>query len=149
MNEFEKPPSKAEGQPIYTPEQIEMAQKLAQSTHKGQKFKRLDAYLDLIEYLEDGEAIETLVFGEYGWGGYGEDTEFIPKEKQGVLMTLEEAKPMMHGWTYDCGYGSPQCYATYVWTNRRVIWVTQYDGPTTLNSAPRHPINCIPDMPGG
>ena len=149
MNEFEKPPIKADGQPVYTPEQIEMAQKLAQSTHKGQKFKRLDAYLDLIEYLAEGETVEAIVFGEYGWGGFMEDDVHIPKEKQGIVMTLDKAEPMMRGWTYDGGYGSPQCYATYVWTNKRVIWVTQYDGSTTLDSAPRHPIACIPDMPGG
>jgi len=109
----------------------------------------MNAYKDLIDYLEDGEVVEALVFGEYGWSGYSEDTIFVPKDKQGVLLTLEEAEPMMHGWTYDGGYGAPQCYATYIWTNKRVIWVTQYDGSTGLDSMPRNPLACKPDMPGG
>lgn len=109
----------------------------------------MNAYKDLIDYLEEGEVVDGIVFGEYGWGGHREDTKFVPKDKQGVLLTLAQAEPMMDGWTYDGGYGAPECYATYVWTNKSVIWVTQYDGSTTLNSAPRHPVSCIPDMPGG
>jgi hypothetical protein len=109
----------------------------------------MNAYDDLMEELEEGEVVEALVFGEYGWGGYGEDTEFIPKDKKNVLLTLEEAKPMMDGWTYYGGYGAPDCYATYVWTNKRVIWVTQYDGSTNLSSAPRSPVACEPAMYGG
>ena len=112
-----------------------------------------NAYNDLMEYLEDDETIECLVFGKYGWGGYAEErlgvTPPVPKDKQGILLTIEEAKPMMQGWTYECGYGAPECYATYVWTNKRVIWVTQYDGSTSLNSAPRMPVACMPNMPGG
>jgi hypothetical protein len=108
-----------------------------------------NAYEDLIDYLDKDEFVEGLVFGEYGWSGYSEDTIFVPEDKQGVLLTLQEAKPMMDGWRYYGGYGAPLCYATYIWTNKRVIWVTQYDGSTTLDSMPRHPIKCIPDMPGG
>jgi hypothetical protein len=109
----------------------------------------MNAYEDLMKFLDEGEAVEALVFGEYGWGGYSEDTIFVPKDKQGVLLTLEDAKPMMDGWTYYGGYGAPQCYATYVWTNKRVIWVTQYDGSTDLCDAPRSPIACKPNMYGG
>jgi len=111
----------------------------------------MNAYNDLMRELEEGETVEGIVFGEYGWGGFGEEDcdNPIPKDKIGVLLTLEEAKPLMDGWSYDGGYGSPDCYATYVWTNQRVIWVTQYDGSTNLDSAPRNPVTCMPDMPGG
>ena len=109
----------------------------------------MNAYEDLMKFLEDEEVVEALVFGEYGWSGYSEDTIFIPKDKQKVLMTLEEAKTIMDGWTYYGSFGAPKCYATYVWTNKRVIWVTQYDGSTCLDSMPRHPLNCLPEMPGG
>jgi len=112
---------------------------------------KLNAYKDLLNELEDGEVVEAVVFGEYGWSGYNEEgcDNPVPKEKQGVLLTLEQAKPLMDGWSYDGGYGSPECYATYVWTNQRLIWVTQYDGSTCLDSAPRNPTACIPSMPGG
>lgn len=114
------------------------------------------AYTDLMDYLSDfaeEETVEGIVFGDYGWDGYKEDGLedglAVPNEKKGILMTLEEAKPMMNSWRFYGGHGAPECYAVYIWTNKRVIWVTQYDGATTLDSAPRNPCNIIPEMPGG
>lgn len=122
------------------------------------------AYEELQEYLDEGEVVEAVVFGSWGWGGYDEpncnydedDAEFpagnnpaVPYGKRGVLLTLEEAEPFMKSWTFYGGYGSPDCYATYIWTDRHVIWVTQYDGSTSLSCAPRHPLAIVPGMPGG
>lgn len=112
--------------------------------------KDLNAAHDLTKFLEEGEVVEAVVFGEYGWSGYKEDViNPIPENKRGVVLTWDQAQPLMQGWSFYGGYGAPECYATYVWTNRRVIWVTQYDGSTSLDSAPRSPMPCIPDMPGG
>jgi len=112
--------------------------------------EKLNAYDELMEFLESGEVVEGIVFGEYGWGGYGEKANRkVQRKHHGKLMSIEEAKPLMDDWSFYGGYGSPECNATYVWTNKRVIWVTQYDGSTTLDSAPRHPIDCMPNMPGG
>ena len=55
----------------------------------------------------------------------------------------------MKSWSFWGGYGAPQCYAIYAWSNQRVFWVTQYDGSTSLNFAPRIPIDTMPSMPGG
>lgn len=110
---------------------------------------KLNAYKDLMKYFEDNEIVEGIVFGKYGWSGYkGEDSP-IKEHHQGVLMSIEEAKPLMFGWSFYGGFGAPECNATYIWTNKRCIWVTQYDGSTCLDSMPRHPVSCIPDMPGG
>lgn len=110
----------------------------------------MNAYEELLKFIEDDEVVEGIVFGEWGWGGYGEpENASVPKDKMGVLLTLEQAKPMMMDWCFDGGYGAPDCYATYIWTNKHVIWVTQYDGSTTLDFAPRHPTNVMPSMPGG
>jgi len=116
----------------------------------------LSAYKDLMEFLEPDEQVEKIVFGEWGWGhgrtelGYGEpDPPPVPFDKRGVALTLDESKPYMSGWSFDGGYGAPNCYAVTVWTNRRVIWVTQYDGSTCLDSARRNPENYWPSMPGG
>ena len=109
----------------------------------------MNAFKDLIKYMEKDESIEAIVFGPWGWDGFEETTEFVPKKRQGIVLTIDEAKNYMKGWTFECGFGAPLCYATYIWTNKRVIWVTQYDGSTTLCSAPRNPTNTIPDMPGG
>jgi len=119
------------------------------------------AWAELLGYLEPGETVEALVFGAWGWGSEPEpgcewepyDTEPspppVPFNKRGVPLSLVEAGPMMLAWKFRGGYGSPTCYATWIWTDRRVIWVTQYDGSTRLSSMPRHPCNSMPYMPGG
>ena len=96
--------------------------------------KDTNAYEDLMNYLDKGEVVEGLVFGEYGWSGYREEANFVPKDKQGVLLTLEEAKPMMDGWRYYGGFGAPLCYATYIWTNDYRDWETDRKS-TRLNSS--------------
>lgn len=112
--------------------------------------KKLDAYQELLECLEEGEVVEAIVFGEWGWGGYREPKDIpIQKDMQGIVLTPEQARPLMKGWTFYCGYGAPQSYAANIWTNKRVFWVTEYDGSTTLDSAPRNPTAYIPEMPGG
>lgn len=110
----------------------------------------MNAWEELNAFLVTGETIEAIVFGQYGWNGYGEpQPPAVPAEKQGVILTPAEAEPLMKSWKFYGGYGSPNCYAVYVWTSARVIWVTQYDGSTSLSSAPRNPTQCIPVMPGG
>jgi hypothetical protein len=121
----------------------------------------MGAYGELMAEMQDGEAIEAIVFGPWGWGwgpaegkewtpGFSEpDPSPVPFALRGRVLTIEEAEPMMQSWSFFGGYGSPDCYATYIWTDRRVLWVTQYDGATGLSSAPRHPVSTMPDMPGG
>ena len=121
----------------------------------------MSAERELLEYLSDGEVVEAVVFGPWGWGsapddgkpwepGYCEpEPPAVPYEKRGVVLSWEEARGLMQTWDFYGGYGAPDAYATYVWTNRRVIWVTQYDGSTSLSSAPRNPSPDMPNMPGG
>ena len=110
-----------------------------------------DAAQDLADFLDDGEVVEGIVFGGWGWGGGFREPEEppVPESIQGAVLSVEEAVQYMHGWSFYGGLGSPDCYATYIWTDKRVIWVTQYDGETRLDSAPRHPSDCMPDMSGG
>lgn len=54
-----------------------------------------NAYQELTESLQEGEKVEALVFGDWGWGGYKESEDPLPKEKRGVILTLEEAEPFM------------------------------------------------------
>jgi len=109
----------------------------------------MNAYSELLDEMEVGEEIEAIVFGDWGWGGYGETFDAIPSVVKYKILAPEDAAPYMEGWSFYGGYGSPDCYAVYVWTNKRVLWVTQYDGATGLDSAHRNPIDCKPDMPGG
>lgn len=129
-----------------------------------------NAYDDVIAFLDNDEEVEAVVFGPWGWGsspneeddwdyGFmepGEGTEgepaaspFVPFDRRGVVLSWDEAQQYMQGWSFYGGHGSPDCYATYIWTNKNVLWVTQYDGATGLDSMPRHPFDVIPNMPGG
>ena len=109
----------------------------------------MGAYNDLMTFLEKDEHVEAVVFGQWGWDGFGEpDPPPFPHKFFGKALTLAAAKPWMEGWYFDGGYGHPKCYAVNIWTSKRVIWVTQYDRSTRLDSAPRNPIDAMPYMPG-
>jgi hypothetical protein len=116
----------------------------------------VNAYQELSAFLEADEQVEALVFGNWGWDsgddepGYGEPSPPpVPFDMRRKVLTLEQAEPLMQSWRFRGGYGAPECYAVTVWTNRRVIWVTQYDGSTRLSAALRNPEPCNPYMPGG
>lgn len=128
----------------------------------------MDAAKDVLELMEPGEAPLYIVFGPWGWGsaptdgegwrgGYSEpgcdeddgQSPPVPFALRGKLLPWNEATPFMAGWSFHGGYGSPACYAVYIWTDRRVFWVTQYDGATELDYAPTVPAACMPNMPGG
>lgn len=102
-----------------------------------------------IEELAGGELVEAVVIGEMGWGDYGK--ERVPnyaEQPKGVLLSWEEAKRWLN-YDFSDGYGAPECNAVFVWTTNKVMWVTQYDGSTCMNSAPRNPVAVMPHMPGG
>lgn len=95
------------------------------------------------------EEIVGIAIGAFGWDGFREeDIERKAEVRRGVVLTWGEAEPMLD-YEYHVGYGSPECDAICLWTPTRVIWVTQYDGSTHFSSAPRNPIDHMPDMPGG
>lgn len=117
---------------------------------RGREFK--SAYEELLEFLRPDETVEAIVFGDFGWSGFApgelgydeQDPPPVPFDKRRIVMTLEQAKPYMQSWEFEGGFGAPECYETYVWTNQRVIFVSEYDGSTGLNSVPRNPIECDP-----
>ena len=110
----------------------------------------MSAYEELKELLKEGEVVEAIIFGPYGWNGYLEpNPNPVPHDLFGKILSLEKAKPYMEDWSFYSDYGAPRCYAVNIYTNQRVFWVTQYDGCTNLDSAPRNPVEgIIPYMPG-
>ncbi|CAK9036191.1 Uncharacterized protein SCF082_LOCUS21633 [Durusdinium trenchii] len=106
---------------------------------------------DLLSFLEPHERVDAVVFGDWGWGNDGEIAEAlrVPEERRKTVLTPYEASCYMEGWSYLGGYGAPECYASYVYTDRRVIFVSQYDGLTQLEGIPLRPMPCTPTMPGG
>lgn len=108
-----------------------------------------NAWDELQEDLEPNEIIEAIVFGNWGWNGYKEpNPPFISLDHREILLTSEEAKPLMQDWSFYSDYGSPLTYAVYIWTNKRIFWVTQYNGSTNLNSIPRNPQAILPEIFG-
>ena len=96
-----------------------------------------------------GELIVGAVIGVMDWGDYHSDKvpqyELQPKNK---LLSWEEALPLLD-YEYNTSYGAPECNAVYVWTENNVIFVSQYDGATSLHAIPRNPKDAAPEMPGG
>lgn len=97
-------------------------------------------------FLGEGEEVEAVCFGEFGWNGYAEPIpQPIQEEHRGKLLTWEAARPLMRSWQFSGGFGAPETYNTYIWTNRRVLFVHEYDGATHLDALPRHPIPTMPE----
>ena len=101
-----------------------------------------------LEREAQGEPILGVVIGNCGWDGY-RWTAPLPMVEEGYpLLTWEEARPHLD-YTYDDGYGAPDCHSVFLWTETRVIFVSQYDGATRLETIPRDPVPSNPYMPGG
>lgn len=99
--------------------------------------------------LDSDEQIEAVVFGEWGWDGLSEpEPAPVPESARGQILSYEEAYPYGEGWSFYGGYGSPECYAVNIWTNKRVLYVVQYNGSTRLAAIPRNPTPHMPEMPG-
>lgn len=89
---------------------------------------------------------EYAVIGEFGWGGYPEDdpnSKRVPEDQQGILLTWAQARPLLD-YDYDSGYGSPECHAVYVWSRDQVAWLVDYDGSTSVRTAPTQPTSMMP-----
>lgn len=91
-----------------------------------------------IEKESDGEAIESIVFGDdrNNWGG-------LPV---GVLLSLESAMPWLVREFYS-GFGIANCPAMVAWTKTWIISVSEYDGATSHFRIPRKPTAYFPSMP--
>ena len=97
----------------------------------------------------NGEMIEGIVIGEMGWVDYNDKGKPEYKKSIGKLLSWEEAIPILD-YEYNNGFGAPDCQAITAWTKNRVIFVSEYDGSTTICHIPRNPVAHMPDMmPGG
>lgn len=112
----------------------------------------MNVYDELVSYLQSNETVEQIVFGRWWadpnidkiktvWAlAQGEpNPPPVPYSARGRILTLKEAKPFMEGWSAWGRPSEPFCYAMYVWTNLRVIWIAEYLDSTGIESIPRHP----------
>ena len=115
----------------------------------------MSAWEELMDVLKDDEEVECVIFGPWGWGACEDDDSGAPEPQvppsiMGRRLILTEAEPFLKAFSFSGSYGSPDSYATWIYTNKKVMWVTQYDGSTGLTAMPRHPVQGeIPYMPGG
>ena len=112
---------------------------------KSERRLTTNAYKELMEALLPNEKVEKIVFGSeptfFSKGRYP-----VPEDKAGKAMSLQEAEPYMKDWKFDALHKN--CYATYIWTDQRVFFVSNYDGSMQLEWVPRNPTDIEPDMIG-
>ena len=107
---------------------------------------------NLAQWIEEAagdEDIEAIVFGGMGWDDYR--SVKIPKYKEcpkNAVLTWAFGREFAD-YDFDAGYGAPGCQAITAWTKSKVIFVSQYDGATGIETVPRNPIDHEPTMPGG
>lgn len=103
--------------------------------------------LGWIQEVLGGEVPEAVLMGHVGgWKCAWEDRD--RGAPIGRVLTWDEAIPHLQ-YAFHDGYGGAQCHALAVYTATRILSVSQYDGSTSLFEVMRHPVEHLPDMPGG
>jgi hypothetical protein len=102
-----------------------------------------NAWVQLNKLLGFGERLEAIVFGDFRAEEVG-----IPADRQGIVLSPEQARPFMLGWGAYCGFGGAGATPFFAWSNDRVFWVSEYDGACSIASVPRHPMPCKPEWDG-
>ncbi len=90
---------------------------------------------------KNGEMIEAIVVGRHDnekWDGDAKADEDIILSREDGLKKLDV--------NYDSGYGGADCFPMLAWSRNRIYFISEYDGATSLNSVPRHPVACTPEF---
>ena len=85
-------------------------------------------FAEEIEHAANGETIEAVICGERGWSG----------SPTSNVMTWADSRPIFD-YEYNHDFGGVDCHAVNVWTESKVIFVSQYDGMTNVETIPRSP----------
>ena len=85
----------------------------------------------------NGEPIEAIAVGPnrrgHDWYSDGSDHALGAGP-----VSWKQAMPVL-SYKYDTGYGGQDCHDFWAWTPTRVLFVHEYDGATSIASAPRFP----------
>ena len=100
-------------------------------------------FAEQIERALDGEPVEAVVIGNFA--GWDSEQERAAPVKVNKVLSWTEAR-MMLDYAFDSGFGGADCHPVYVWTAKRVLFVHEYDGSTWIDSVPRAPGPCEPEM---
>ena len=103
-----------------------------------------NTFAEDIEEAAKGEPIESVVIGTFGnsWEDDEDEVEGDPKP----VLPWTVARSQLD-YAYDTGYGGAECHAIYAWTQTRILFVSEYDGSTTIASVPRNPSEAKPIFP--
>ena len=102
-----------------------------------------------IEKYTDGEPIEAVMLGAFGWDGFEQPAGLVLDGVKGKVLSLEEAIPYI-SYEFDDGFGIPECSAIVAYTKTWIISVSQYEGSTSPFRIARNPYDgFVPTMPGG
>ena len=92
----------------------------------------------------NSEPIESVVIANrMGYYDDGDDRA-VPKEFIGKPVCFGDVRDYLD-YEYDTGYGGADCNAIYLYTKSFIVFVSEYDGATSINCTPRNPIECMPD----
>lgn len=92
----------------------------------------------------DNEQVESIVIGKYVNYDNNFDGKSIPLDMLQKPIDWDLAKQVLN-YNYDTGYGGADCNAIYLYTKSFIVFVSEYDGATSVNCIPRNPIECNPD----
>lgn len=107
----------------------------------GEEVNFRDKLLDKI----GTETVEAIVVGD--WGQSYETTNWedndwldhpIPNEIRGVPCQWSDVHQLLN-YEWDDGFGGMSCHALWIWTPTRIIFISEYDGATNIESLPRNP----------
>lgn len=111
----------------------------------------MTTFAEDIEEVAAGEPIEAITVAPFGHH-YGpeereRDDKGLPRAVWNTAYPWAALRPFLD-YQYDTGYGGMDCHSIVAWTASQVIFVHEYDGSTSVVSAPRNPGDFEPDDSG-
>lgn len=101
-----------------------------------------NAYKQLMNFLKSNEVIEAIKFGYWeGWSDKCVEPDIF--HYRNIPMSIDIAKHFMLSWSAErSAYGTDDGSENFnirIWTNKRVIFIHEYDGLRWLRAIERHP----------
>lgn len=98
----------------------------------------------LLEAEKTDGPIEAIVVGKHDDDRWDDDDR-RPEHQRDVLLSREDGLALLDA-DYDNGYGGADCFPFYAWNANFVYSIHEYDGSTSLQRVPRHPVACSPEI---
>jgi hypothetical protein len=101
--------------------------------------------VNLAEVFEE-EAGEPILFAVVGQH-YNAPNKHLPDQtpETRVVRPWAEARQMID-YFYDNGFGGADCHPVTAWSENWVLWVSEYDGATSVGERPRNPAAHQPEF---